>query len=314
MLLTYVVPVCNEFNSIPFLVREIAATHPFELCQDYELIFVDDGSTDSSFDLISKYCLADRRIKCIKLSRNFGHQPAIAAGLSRVSGDYVAILDADMQDPPGLIPSMLKCCIEGFDVAYGVRRTRKEAAWKKFSYWLAYRLISAVSEVPLAPDSGDFCVMTRRVCDILVSMPEQDKYVRGLRGFVGFDQIGVPYDRPSRIAGNSKYTISSLIRLAMNGVFGFSALPLRVSMYYGSFVCFVCVLVACVLTFQKFFNLTLLGQNPNIVPGWYSLVLIAAFMLGSQMVMIGLLGEYLSRVFLETKRRPSVIVDKLLNL
>lgn len=240
---------------------------------------------------------------CLRLSRNFGHQIAVRAGLHHVRGDAVGVIDADLQDPLSALVEMFQKWREGYDVVYGVRQNRKESFILKASYALFYRLLKKVAQIEIPLDAGDFSVMDRRVVDLLKSLPEQAPFIRGLRSWVGFRQIGVPYDRAGRAAGESKYSVWRLIELAIQGFVSFSTVPLRLAVWLGlitsgfGFALAVWALVAA-LAYR---------QTP---PGWASLAVIFLFFGGIQLIMLGILGEYIGRIFDQVKNRPLFIVDR----
>jgi dolichol-phosphate mannosyltransferase len=257
---------------------------------------------------------ADARFKVISFSRNFGHQTAVFAGLSHAFGDFVGVMDADLQDPPEFLLTCLGKLKEGYDVAYAVRRQRKENWVKRFCYSLFYRLLKSIAEVEIPLDSGDFCLMRQQVVAVLRQMPERDIFVRGLRAWSGFRQIGVEYNRAARAAGETKYPFRKLLRLAMDGVFAFSPLPLRMAVYLGfaslvlSFVATVCIVAWKISGFRLF------GYYPSAVPGWTSLVCLVLFLNGMQFLILGVMGEFIGRIYNETKQRPRWVIRRVLGV
>lgn len=269
-----------------------------------EVVLVDDGSRDSTPALIAELCQADSRFRGVLLSRNFGHQLAVSAGLQHVRGKHVAILDGDLQDPPEILPDFLDKAREGYDVVYGVRQQRKESVVKRSSYWLFYRLMRklAPQEIPL--DAGDFCVMSARVVNLINSMPERHRFLRGMRAWAGFTQVGFPYERQPRAAGTPKYTLSKLLGLALDGIFTFSEVPLRLATYLGLAVAGASVIWALVIVCWRIFF-------DNSLPGYASITAGVFFLGGVQLLCLGILGEYIGRIHNEVKGRPLFVVDRL---
>ncbi|MDA0711557.1 MAG: glycosyltransferase family 2 protein, partial [bacterium] len=230
--LSVVIPVYNEATGLTELRRRLTETLEKDQIS-FEVIMVDDGSQDDSRKLMVEFHQTDERFRALFLSRNFGHQIAITAGMMHASGDTVAIMDADLQDPPEAIPTFVKKLREGYDVVYGVRRKRKEHIFKRLAYYVFYRLLAKLSDYPIPLDSGDFCLMTRRMVDHLNRMPEKHRYLRGLRAWSGFMQTGIEYERESRYSGKSKYTVTKLFNLALDGLISFSAIPVRLIIQFG---------------------------------------------------------------------------------
>ncbi len=299
-----VVPILNEVETLPaFHARARDAL--VEAGEDYEMVFVDDGSTDGSLDVLRALAADDPRIRVVSFSRNFGHQTAVTAGLHRAAGDHVAVIDGDLQDPPELVPKMVARAREGHDVVYAVRRSRAEGLPMRTAYRVFYRLLRRVSYLDIPPDSGDFAVMSRRVVDLLNEMPERDRFVRGIRAWVGFRQTGYPYDRDERYAGTSKYPFGKLVRLASDGLISYSYLPLRVVTQLGfviSLAAFLLMLVLIVLRIAT-------GQ---LIVGWTSTLVVIMFLGGVQLICLGTMGEYVGRIFDEVKRRPLYVVRETL--
>jgi dolichol-phosphate mannosyltransferase len=243
------------------------------------------------------------------LSRNFGHQAAVAAGLSESDAELVAIIDADLQDPPHVLLEMVDRLREGFDVVYGVRAERQEGLLKRAAYRAFYRLFQWLSDIPIPLDAGDFCVMRRSVVQSIGALPERLRVLRGLRAWVGYRQIGFPYRRLGRFAGEPKYTFRKLVQLSFDSIFSFSTLPLRAALYGG--IC--CMLAALALAATYLVAFTVLGRGPGeIPPGFTTLVLLVLFFGGAQLAGLGLLGEYLARTYLEAKGRPTFIIAERL--
>jgi dolichol-phosphate mannosyltransferase len=272
------------------------------------VVLVDDGSRDDTFAQLAAMHTADPRFKVLAFSRNFGHQNAVFAGLSRATGDIVAVLDADLQDPPEFVLKCLAKLQEGYDVVYAVRRQRKENVFKRAAYAGFYRLLKAIAEVEIPLDSGDFCVMRQSVVTVLRTLPERDVFVRGLRAWTGFRQIGMEYERGARAAGETKYPLHKLFKLALDGVFAFSSLPLRLAVYLGFASLAVSMMGAFFIVLWKLLNFQILGHYPSEVRGWTSLVCLILFLSGLQFLILGILGEFIRRVYAEVKQRPRWIL------
>jgi dolichol-phosphate mannosyltransferase len=248
--------------------------------------------------------MADPHVMVIQLARNFGHQAAISAGLDYSRGHLVCVMDADLQDPPEVLPQLISKSHEGYDVVYAIREHRKENWLKRCAYAAFYRVLQGIADISIPLDSGDFCVMNRRIVNLLVSMPERNRFLRGIRRWVGFRQIGIAYTRPSRFAGKSKYTVSSLIFLALDGLISFSYVPLRVISILGITVSLLSVAVAAFYFIKK------LTYGIG-VPGFTTLVVAIFFLAGMQLITIGVIGEYVGRISDEVKRRPLYIVRQV---
>ena len=305
MKLSIVVPVFNEEESLDELFnRSLSALE--RITPNFELILVNDGSSDNSLEIIKTFHEKDKRYKVIDLSRNFGHQAAVLAGISHTSGEYVGVMDADLQDPPELFQEFLdKAMKDGFDVVYGVRKKRKEGWLKKIGYLLYYRLLTRIANLDLPLDSGDFCLMHRRVVDEILSIPEQGLYIRGIRHWVGFRQIGLPYDRPERFAGDTKYSFRALFKLAYNGIFGFSDFPIRFMGQIGVLTIIISLLYTIFILSKKL----IWG---DIIEGFTTLILAIFFFGGVQLLSISILGEYIIRTYNESRKRPLFIVKETL--
>jgi len=297
-----VIPCFNEGKVIQKLYEELKKFASVVSC-DALFLFVDDGSSDDTFECILKICNIDKRFAALRFSRNFGHQVAVSAGLRYVKGDIIAVLDADLQDPLEVILEMLEKWRAGYDVVYGIRQHRKEKFFLKFCYTLFYRILTSIASIKFPLDAGDFSLMDRKVVDLLNKMPEHNRFVRGLRGWVGFKQIGIPYERRARAAGLSKYRLSKLMKLALDGIMSFSALPLRFATICGVFFAFLGFAYLFYVAVLKLF----MGKMP---PGWTSLVVIIIFFNGIQLLVIGILGEYIAYIFEEVKNRPQFIVQE----
>ncbi len=302
--LSFVIPVYNESEVFDALADRMLRTMDASgsVC---ETILVDDGSTDGTRQKIEELAAADPRFRGVLLSRNFGHQRAVSAGLDYARGRQVGILDGDLQDPPETLLGFREKLAEGYDVVYAVRQRRKEGMLKRCCYWAFYRLLRRLATIDLPLDSGDFCLMTDRVVEEIRGMPERHRFIRGMRSWVGFRQIGVPYDRKARAAGEPKYTMSKLVLLALDGIFTFSELPVRLATLVGVGVAGVSLLWALSILVWRF-----LGDATS-VPGFATLACGMFFLSGVQLICLGILGEYVARIHNEVKKRPVYVVDRL---
>ncbi|MEJ0057120.1 MAG: glycosyltransferase family 2 protein [Bacteroidota bacterium] len=271
-----------------------------------EIVLVDDGSTDETALHIQAISMTDGRFKGVFLSRNYGHQIALSAGMANVAASKaVMMLDGDLQDPPEMLSKFYEKIEEGYDVVYAVREKRKEGAVKRLLYWIFYRLLKIISDTNLPLDSGDFSMISRKVNDIIVSMPEQSRFVRGLRTWVGFKQIGIAYERDKRSAGESKYSFGKLFQLAYDGIFNFSFIPLKVITRLGFYTILISLLYLSFVLFKKFFGYPL----PS---GFTALIFSVSLFSGVQLISLGVLGEYISRIYLQVKNRPLYLVRKII--
>jgi len=299
-----IVPIYNEEENLNEIARRLIQV--LERIGLYEIVFVDDGSDDGSADIIRRLCGVNPSVKAIHFSRNFGHQAAVSAGLRYASGDAVAVIDGDLQDPPELLPELFDKWREGYKVVYAIRQQRKEGLLKKAAYYLYYRLLRLIAEVEIPLDSGDFSVMDRVVVEKLNNMPESHRFIRGLRSWIGYSQVGVPYNRDARFSGEPKYTWSGLIRLGYDGIFSFSRVPLLIATRIGLLITLISVVSAFWILGKKF----ILGVEPQ---GWTSLIIVVLVIGGIQLFVLGILGEYIGRIFEETKKRPGYIVAETSN-
>jgi dolichol-phosphate mannosyltransferase len=294
-----VVPCLDEEEVLPKLFAELD-TLSGAMPGPVYFLFIDDGSSDRTLEILTAACDTDSRYACMSLSRNFGHQAAVSAGLRQVRGDIVAVLDADLQDPPSVIPAFIEKWREGYDVVFGVRTDRKESVLLRSAYAVFYRILKKIARVDLPLDAGDFALMDRRVVDQMNRMPEHNRFIRGMRGWVGFKQTGVPYERQARESGSSKYTFRKLMKLALDGLFSFSSVPLRLASWLG--------VSAAFLGFgYLLFSLVARWSGVPIPEGWTSTVVIILFLGGIQLMMLGILGDYIGRIFDEVKKRPHYI-------
>jgi len=301
--ISVVVPIYNEEANLPVLVERLTRTLT-ALGTIYEVIFVDDGSRDRSRELLREFHGRDPRLKLVGLSRNFGHQVAISCGIDFARGDGVVVMDGDLQDPPEVLPDLIARWREGFDVVYAVRQERKENLIKRVAYKSFYWLLRRVSYLDIPLDSGDFSLMDRRVVDILKRMPERNRFVRGLRTWIGLRQTGFVYARAARHAGQSKYTLTKLMRLAFDGLVSYSFVPLRLVSNLGLLVSLSALAYMVYLLMARLFG-------DQVIQGWTSTVVIVLFLGGVQLLSLGIIGEYVGRVFDEVKQRPQYIVGEV---
>jgi dolichol-phosphate mannosyltransferase len=301
--LSVVIPVFNEQENLASLHSRLTATLA-PTGMSYEIIFVDDGSRDGSVALLRQLAGEDAHVLVVELARNFGHQVAISAGLDYAGGDGVIVMDADLQDPPEVLPQFIATWREGHDVVYAIRAQRKESWLKRIAYAAFYRLLQRVANIEIPLDAGDFCIMDRRVVDLLTGMPERNRFVRGIRSWVGLDQVGLAYERQARQAGKPKFTFTRLVYLALDGLVSFSYIPLRLITMLGFGVSLLSIVIAVFYAVKK---LTV-GLNP---PGFATLIVAIFFLAGMQLITIGVIGEYVGRIFEEVKRRPLYVVRGL---
>lgn len=301
--LSVVVPVYEEEANLPVLHERLTVVLA-EAEPNYEIVFVDDGSRDRSVSVMHDLATRDPHVRVVELARNFGHQIAISAGLDYAQGDGVIIMDADLQDPPEVLPQFIAKWREGHDVVYAIRAQRKESWFKRSLYALFYRLLQRIASIEIPLDSGDFCLMDRRVVEILNGMPERNRFVRGIRSWVGLDQIGLEYERHSRYAGRVKYSYRRLVYLALDGLISFSFVPLRMITILGFIVSALSILLAIGYAIQK---LTF-GLNP---PGFATTIVAIFFLAGIQLITLGVIGEYVGRIFEEVKQRPLYVVRQV---
>jgi polyisoprenyl-phosphate glycosyltransferase len=302
-IVSVVIPVYDEETNLPVLherlTKVLAATEP-----QYEIVFVDDGSHDRSVEVMRGLAAGDAHVVVVELSRNFGHQVAISAGLDYARGEAVIIMDADLQDPPEVLPQFIAKWREGHDVVYAIRVQRKEGWFKRTLYAAFYRVLQRIANIEIPLDSGDFCLMNRRVVEILNGMPERNRFVRGIRSWVGLDQIGLEYERQARYGGQVKYSYRRLVYLALDGLISFSFVPLRMITITG----FVVSLVSIVLAVIYFVQRLTVGPNPL---GFATTIVAVLFLSGMQLITLGVIGEYVGRIFEEVKRRPLYVVRRV---
>lgn len=299
--LSIVIPIYNEAESLPALYERTSAALK-KTGLSYEIIFVDDCSMDTSLKMINQLRVEDPTIKIISFSRNFGHQVAITAGLQYSNGCAVVIMDADLQDPPEVISDFVKKWKEGFEVVCGVRIKRNDSFIRRIEASIYYRLLKRLSSTPIDLDSGDFCLMDRKVVDLINAMPERNRFVRGLRNWVGFNHTSVEFVRDKRRAGKTKYSLSRRLKFAISGIVSFSAVPLKISLSIGFLVSFISIIYALFIVGSKILN------PSSVISGWSSLVVSVALLGGIQLIVLGLLGEYILNIADEVKKRPQYII------
>ncbi|WP_247236839.1 glycosyltransferase family 2 protein [Telluribacter sp. SYSU D00476] len=301
--ISIVAPLYNESESFPHLVERLNAL--MDSCPlSVEVVLIDDGSRDNTALMMRQVALSDPRYHCVFLSRNHGHQLALSAGIARARGsEGLFIIDGDLQDPPELLPEFYKLLKEGNDVVYAVRRKRKENMAKRTGYYLFYRLLKSISYVEIPLDSGDFSLISRRVADVLIKMPEESRYLRGMRSWIGFKQVGFEYERDERVAGESKYSLKQLFRLAYNGIFNFSEFPIKFMTNTGAIAIAISLVYFFVVVIKKLFF------NP-VIEGFTALLFVVILFSGVQLLALGIIGEYVLRIFFQSKGRPLFIVKE----
>jgi dolichol-phosphate mannosyltransferase len=299
-----VVPIHNEAEVLPMLYQRLTKVME-ELGEPYEIIFVDDGSTDESPKLLVELRAQDARVKVVSFSRNFGHQIAITAGLDYSSGDSVIVMDGDLQDPPEVIPQLIAQRQAGNDIVFAVRASRdSESFFKRLTASLFYRILRRLTTTEIPVDAGDFRLMSRVAVEALKPIRERNRFVRGLVGWIGFRHTSIKYRRDSRYAGVTKYPLTKMVRFALNGIFSFSFLPLQVATYVGFGVSLISFIYLVYAVWLKLFTDT-------VVQGWASVIVAVLFMGGVQLVSLGVIGEYIGRIYEEVKQRPLYLVDTL---
>ncbi len=297
-----VIPVYNEEHVVPVLLHRLDALMQ-RLDASVEVIFVDDGSQDTSPIVLKAKANADSRFKYIRLSRNFGHQAALTAGLQASSGKAVIVMDADLQDPPEVVVTMIEHWKNGAHIVYGMRLRREgETFFKLLCAKLFYKALDLVSATRIPPNVGDFRLVDRKVVDAFLAMPEHDRMVRGMFAWLGFRQVCVEFDRPGRVAGNTKYTFIKQIRLAVNAIIGFSDAPLRLAIWLGLTVSGFAVIYGCYAVIKWF-------TASYIVEGWTSIIVVVSFLSGMNMLLTGVLGIYIGKIYTEVRRRPVYVVE-----
>lgn len=304
--ISIVVPVFNEESVVLESYKRLKGVLE-SLNESYELIFVNDGSRDATSDIVRCICESDSTVHFIDFARNFGHQIAISAGMDYASGEAVVVIDADLQDPPEVIPAMIAKWREGYDVVYGKRAERKgETLFKRFTSAAFYRVLQKLTDVDIPVDTGDFRLIDRKVCDALKLIKERNRYVRGIISWLGFKQTGVEFVRDKRFAGETKYPLKKMLRFAFDGITSFSVRPLKLSSYVGGLASFAGFAYLLVVVYQKLFT-------DRTVTGWASMMAVSLFFNGVVLMMLGIIGEYIGRIYDEAKGRPLYVVRETLH-
>lgn len=299
--LSIIIPIYNEEGNIPVLYERMTKVMT-DLGESYELLFINDGSKDNSLALVMELAQKDEQVKYLDFSRNFGHQIAVTAGIDAAKGDAMVVIDADLQDPPELIREMFEKYKEGFEVVYAKRKKRQgETIFKKFTAKMFYRTLARITTLDIPLDAGDFRLIDRKVADVLKKMPEQNKYIRGQIAWIGFRQTYVEYDRDSRHTGETGYTLKKMIQFALDGITGFSNLPLRLATIAGFTVSGIAFLMMIYALISRF-------VWKDYEPGWTSLILSVLFIGGIQLITIGIIGEYINRISTNVRNRPLYVV------
>lgn len=304
-LLSVIVPCYNEEAVIEETYKRLSKALTDKKL-NFELVFCDDGSADKTASLLEEISLKDERCKAVILSRNFGHQFASFAGIENCEGDAIVLIDADLQDPPEVIPEMIKMWKDGWDVVYGKRMVREKESWfKKFTASAFYRLFNKISDIEIPLDTGDFRLMDRRVVDVLEQMPEKDKFLRGMISWIGLKQTPIYYDRDPRFAGETKYTLVKMIKFAASGIFSFSTIPLKFATWVGVAASAIAMIGIIYIFYVRLFQ-------DNWVEGWAFTSVIIMFFGGVQLFTFGIMGEYIGRIYRQDKKRPQYVVDKII--
>jgi dolichol-phosphate mannosyltransferase len=306
-LYSLVIPLYNEEEVIHETIKRVTAVMSNKEFE-YEIVFVNDGSKDKTEEIVKGYCKEDRHMKLISLSRNFGHQTAITAGMDNAIGDAVIVMDADLQDPPEVVLQMIDKFNEGYDVVYAIRAKRKgETFFKKFTAKVFYRFLKSMCDVEIPVDTGDFRLISRQVSDVLKNLTERNRYVRGLVSWVGFKQTGIYYEREERFAGETKYPLKKMLKLSVDGITSFSTKPLKLSEWVGSIMAIIGFIYAVVIIIRKM-------AGTNMQEGWASTIVAILIIGGIQLIMLGIAGEYIARIFDESKNRPLYIIKEKVNM
>lgn len=312
--ITIILPVHNEEIGLEGVVKAIDAAFREGLSTLPFLIFVDDGSSDNSLSVIRRIILERSNALCLKFSRNFGHQVAVMAGFVHApKGSIVVVMDSDGQDPPVIAIELVKQILIGIDIAYGIRWRRVGRNYlKRIAYWSFYRILAFLSSVKIPLDAGDFCAYAPKAAEIVSNIQERYPYVRGIRAWIGLVQVGVPYKRPERIAGQSSYDFRGLFRLAFDGIIGFSLKPLRIAIAIGFCTFLLSITLIFIYLVAYLFDWHFLGQRMRDAPGFTTLVLLILTSGSMQMLMLGVIGEYLGRLFEQSKGRPLFIISEII--
>ena len=305
MRLSVAIPIHNEEAVLPELIARVTAVLDALPGGPHQLVLVDDGSRDRSLQLLEAAAATDDRIVVVSLSRNFGHQAALTAGMDQVDGDAALVMDGDLQDRPEEIPRLVAKLEEGYDVVYAHRVRRKEGILLRSAYFLFYRFLTTMSELKLPLDAGDFSIMSRRVVTAIRSAPEHNRYLRGLRTWVGFRQTGLEIERAERLAGTSKYSFGALLRLGLDGIFSFSTAPLRAASVLGA----IGIMLSVLFTLYAIYARIVLHRSPE---GFTAVIGVMTFLSGLNLFFLGIIGEYVGRVYEEAKARPLYVVTRII--
>ena len=307
--ISLVIPMYYEEKVVEECYKRVKASLEKIKKYEYEIIFVNDGSKDRTLEILEKIANQDEKVKIISFSRNFGHQAAVTAGLQHVSGDAIVIMDADLQDPPELIPEMVALWEQGNEVIYGKRKNRKgENVFKLLTAKMFYKTLNALSDVEIPKDTGDFRLVDRKVVDVINSLPEHNKFLRGLFSWVGYKQIPYEYERKERFAGKTKYPLKKMMKLATDGITGFSTKPLKMLGTLG----IISIIISFLLLIYALVSYAF--QLNNLSAGWTSIMVAVTFFAGVQLLSLWIIAEYIGRIYDETKQRPQYIVDKTFNI
>jgi polyisoprenyl-phosphate glycosyltransferase len=303
--ISILIPLFNEQDTCTELIKRLDTVCDNNNSYDFEYLFVDDGSSDNTFDKIKDISQVNKRITIISLSRNFGHQAALTAAIDNMNGSIAIIMDGDLQDPPEVIPQFLEHYQKGFDVVYAKRASRKESWHLRICYYLFYRLLGKISSSPIPLDSGDFSLLSSRVLNVIRASKERHRFLRGLRAWSGFKQASIEIQRGERFAGDSKYTLRKLLALAFDGIFSFSIAPLRIAAFIG----FLTVVASSIFLIYSIYIKVVLNDPPT---GFTALIVSILFTAGLQLMFLGIIGEYVGRIYEETKARPHYVIDKII--
>jgi polyisoprenyl-phosphate glycosyltransferase len=301
--ISVVAPIYNEVDTLPELHRRL--TDVLAPLGPYEVVLVDDGSSDGSWSRLLELAAADPHLRLVRLSRNFGHQAALSAGLDASRGEAVVIMDGDLQDPPEVIPRLVRSWRDGYDVVYAVRNEREGETWARTASAASfYRVLQRMTSTPIPRNAGDFRLLSRRAVDALAQMPERARFLRGMTSWIGFRQVGVSYDRDARYAGRSKYSLARQLRLAFDAISSFSTVPIKAVTALGFALVLFCVAVLAWTLYVRFFT-------ADSVQGWTSVIAIVLLLGGVQLLSLGVIGQYVARIFDETKQRPLYLVEEV---
>lgn len=305
-LISIIIPIYNEEGNIQELIKRLYSVLE-KLDVDFELVFINDGSYDNSKKILTKSAEEDKRIKIIHFSRNFGHQIAVTAGIDNCNGDCAVIIDADLQDPPDLIPKLIKRWKDGYQVVYAQREKRKgESFFKLFSAKLFYRILKRLTNVNIPLNTGDFRLIDKKIINTLKQMPEKNRFIRGMVSWTGFRQTGVKYVREERFSGDTKYPLKKMIKFALTGITSFSFIPLQIATYFGFAISGISFLYALYVLYLKLFT-------TRTIQGWSTIMIAILFLGGVQLITLGIIGEYIGRISEEIKQRPTYIIDEKIN-